>query len=1064
MSSAGLEPRRACQILTEVEVGSGYLVSSDLVFTARHVVCNAAEVTVRFIDDQGSPRDVLGGLVWADEEDDGLDLAVVRLGEGLDVVPVRYGRLPARMECEAIGFPLFKQREPAPGVVYREAHHMVGMITPHANPRTGTYELTVDEPGPNHRESPWGGMSGAAIFVGGLVVGIVSEHHPDEGLSRLAASPVDHWRRLDDQQRLAQLSEMLGPTLPRPLTPSGPQLLPRPARPQQLPGRRQFVGRVKELDQLLDLMTPDDSRVRMPGPRAGVIVGLPGVGKTELATQAGHTAVERGWFAGGQLFLNLRGYDAEPLSVYSALGYLIRDLGIPASEILEDQDGRERQLRSTLAQHEEPLLIVLDNAAHAGQVEPLLPSSGPHRVLVTSRHSLPQLEARLLPLRVLSADESVALMDSVVRTRSADDTTVLDQFQAAAEVAQLCGHLPLALKVVTARLATSSLNDLAIELREQDARIDGLDDGHNAVRPAFELSYRHLAADEAMLFRRLSLNGSPDISLAAAAAVAGMPENTTRRLLDHLAEAHLIERIPGRPRWTMHDLLWEYAALEVAKDPEHSRGAARDRLDDHYIQGFGLAATTIRPSAPIGLPHVPENIRTSSAQFATVEDAADWLSTELRNLTAAITTAADHDKPTQRFMLNELAKTLAAAGRESDAWQAWRQASSGKPRQPDSPLKDITDLYPGNFNFVRQGAEIALQVEELNAARQAVRHAQQSKDRHGEAEALLRQAAALLEHDMDVPNATGLARQAADIFDALRDAAANARAHCTLGRAYARAHRPDEALTAYQAAERLARFASARQIEAQALERVGCLLCDAGRHSDGIESLRRSVALSRSLEDAFGGGRALSTLGGALLELGRYDEAVDTCREAIALCRSAGELYGRMAAQMSLATALCSAGRYQEAIPECKEALAMCQEAHHLPGESTALLQLGFACLQERLFEESVQWHEQVLPLLESAGDRLTEAWVLLRLGIGLSSLRRWDQANQTYERARKQGDASTGARAWALLGGNLVDSGYPEEALPYLYQALKEANEIGDSDVRQVATRNLEIAERKLW
>ncbi|WP_194909593.1 tetratricopeptide repeat protein [Catenulispora rubra] len=1052
---ASLEPRRACQVLTENEVGSGYLVSGDLILTARHVVLNAKEITARFIDDRGRPRDVLGHLAWADEDGEGLDLVVVRITEVQSVVPVRYGRLPARMKCEAIGFPLFKERKPAPEIFYREAHHMVGMITPDANQRSGTYEVTVDEPAPNLFESPWAGMSGAAIFVGGLVVGIVSEHHSDEGLNHLAASPIDHWRRLDDQPRLAQLSEILGPTLARPLTPVVPPIPPTHIRPQQLPVRRQFVGRVTELDHLLDLLAPDETRAQTPSPRIGIIVGLPGVGKTELATQAGHASMERGWFAGGQLFLDLRGYDAEPLSAYVALGHLLRDLGIPAREIPEDEDARGRQLRSTLAQHEEPLLIVLDNASRASQVEPLLPSSGPHRVLVTSRHHLPQLEARLLRLPVLSAAESVTLMDSVLRTRSGDDTTILDHPQAAAEVAQLCGHLPLALRVVTARLATSSLDDLAAELREQGTGMEGLSDGEKAVRPAFDLSYRHLAADEAMLFRQLSLNGSPHISLAAAAAVAGTPKHAARRLLDRLVEANLIERISDRPRWTMHDLLWEYAAVKVGEDPEHSREAARRRLAEHYNQGLALATAILRPSAGTGVPDTPKDEIAASAQFATAEDAADWLGIELVNLMA--------DEPQRCFPLNELAKTLAAAGRESDAWHVWRHMSSGKAKRLDGYPEYITDPYPGNFTAVRQLAEIDLQLEELNAARKAVRQAQQSTDRRGEADALLRQAKALLKHYMDVPKATNLARQAVDVFDELRDTAGRARAYCVLGGAYEKAHRSDEALTAYQTAERLAGSARVDEIQAQALERIGRLLLEAGRHSEGIESLRSSVKLFHRLEDAFGGGRALSTLGGALLELGRYDDAIETCREAIALCSSANELYGRMSAQMSLSTALCEAGRYQEAIPEGERTLAMCQEANYPEGESKALLELGFACMHEGLFEESVKWHEQALPLLARAGEQQGEAWALLRLGIGLSNLRNWDEANRAYERARKKGDASVAGRAWALLGGNLVDSGYPEQALPYLYQAFEEAQEIGDADLLKLTARNIGIAQRKL-
>jgi hypothetical protein len=154
------------------------------------------------------------------------------------------------MECEAVGFPLFKLRRMSPGSYYRDAHHMVGKITPFSNPRSGTLELTVDPPGPNPRESPWSGMSGAAVFAGGRLVGVLCEHHPDEGLNHLAARPVERWRYLDDQQRLAKLCELLGMPLARSLSPVG-QAPVSPGVPRGLPRDiATFTGRGEQLEQL----------------------------------------------------------------------------------------------------------------------------------------------------------------------------------------------------------------------------------------------------------------------------------------------------------------------------------------------------------------------------------------------------------------------------------------------------------------------------------------------------------------------------------------------------------------------------------------------------------------------------------------------------------------------------------------------------------------------------------------------------------------------------------------------------------------------------------------------
>lgn len=407
-----------------------------------------------------------------------------------------------------------------------------------------------------------------------------------------------------------------------------------PVPPRQLEPRRQFVGRAKELVTLLELLAPQ-ARSGL-----GVVVGLPGVGKTALVTEAGYLALEQGWFNGGHLFLDLRGYDDVPLSAYDALGRLLQALGVAVDESLGDEMARASRLRSELANRTEPLLIVLDNARRAGQVKPLLPGEGPHRVLVTSRNKVPQLDAKVLTLGVLSLEDSIDLMDRTLRDQDDRDTRFKNQLAdatrptPATEVVRLCGYLPLALRIAAALLAFTPAKPLA-ELAEQleDARLDYLDDDENAVRVAFDLSYRQLAPEEALLFRRMSLNGSPGISLAAAAAVAGLPEQRARTLLDRLVAAHLVDQGADRSRWTMHDLLWEYAALAMDEEPEQSREEARDLLLDYYNQACAIASASTEPSR-----------QDSSSQTSGRPDASGWLDAERVNLVAAVAVAAKHGR------------------------------------------------------------------------------------------------------------------------------------------------------------------------------------------------------------------------------------------------------------------------------------------------------------------------------------------------------------------------------------------------------------------------------------
>lgn len=1078
MAAGGPEAKRAVQVVAHRQdgtdwFGSGYLVTGDLVITAQHVVGDADDVTIRFIDAPGRVRSERGKRVWAHTD---IDLAVVRLYAAMPgTTPVQYGRLFTEAECEAVGYPWFKlrgedaQADAAHPGKYRDSHHARATSTPLSNTRSGTLELAVAATPSRHPDperSAWEGMSGAAVFADGALIAVLTDNFPEEGPGLLAARPVEHWYMLPPD-RLSELHELIGVPDADRLIQVSAQTPPWPDRPRQLPARRPFVGREKELSQLLGLLAPGAVSAPAAGTGVAAIVGLPGVGKTALVTEAGHVALERGWFRGGQLFRDMRGYDPEPLSAHDTLAQLLLDLGVPTNEIRGEEQARAAQFRSKLAQSDAPMLIVLDNVSRVRQVVPLLPTEGPHRVLVTSRHNLHQLDARLLRLNVLSPDECAALMDTVLRNRSEDDNRIQEQPEAAAEIARLCGYLPLALRIATALLAdvpAKPLAELADQLAEQGARLDRLDDEENAVRAAFDLSYQRLAADEAKLFRLLSLNGGPDISAAAAAAVAGLDRPATARtLLDRLAAAHLLDTA-DRSRWTMHDLLWEYAALAAAKDPEHSREEARGRLIDYYNQSFVHAAAMIRPSAEIGRPRVAGH---SAEQFASAKNAVDWLITEHTNLVAAIATASKDDDHERRYMLNELAKTLAAADREGDAWRVWKEASSGEPRRPGSPPESITDLYAGNPIYVRHSAEIDLQVEELNAARRAVDEAQRSGDRRAEADGLLRRSVALRKHRMDIPEARQLALKAAAIFAGLHDTGGEARAYYALGQAHEDEKLTGEARTDYETAERLAKSARATQVQAQALERIGSLLTMMGQQSKAIVSLRRSIELFQLIDDARGEGRVMSTLGITLLDLGQYDDAVTACRDAIALCYSAGEIYGRLSAQMNLSTALCRAGRYQESIAESEEALAMCRDFHYPEGEINALLELGFACLNEARYEESVRWYEQAVALLTAPGNGKREALAQFRLGLALSCLGRWHEGNQAYERAREvfnqEGDRNTAALTLALLGGNLVDSGHPERGIPRLHQALEEADQIGDTRVQQLAMRNLEIAQAKL-
>jgi DNA-binding SARP family transcriptional activator len=417
--------------------------------------------------------------------------------------------------------------------------------------------------------------------------------------------------------------------------------LPAPVRatvPRQLPTDvAGFTGRTAQLARLNGLLASAD---REPGAVPVLaVVGMAGVGKTALAVHWAHRV--RGRFPDGQLFLDLHGCaSAIPLRPIDALAQFLRALGVPAAAVPVDPQEAAGLYRSRLADRR--MLVVLDNVRAAGQVQPLLPGSPGCLVLVTSRDRLDGLvahrSARLLRLDPLPPGEAQALL-----ARQLAAHRVTGSAADLADLARRCGNLPLALRLATANLVTRRLT-----LPEYAARLaaggplaglavaDG-DDDQSAVRTAFGLSYATLPEPAARLFRLLGVAPGADLPVAGVAALAGLPPEPAARLLDLLAAAHLVREVaPGR--FSLHDLLRDFAAELAAGGPDPEPAAARTRLLEWY------AATAAWPLDPDRLrPPLPD--RLEPAGWDGSAGAAAWLEPERVSLVRAAEPAAAAGAP-----------------------------------------------------------------------------------------------------------------------------------------------------------------------------------------------------------------------------------------------------------------------------------------------------------------------------------------------------------------------------------------------------------------------------------
>ena len=243
----GLDVRRVVQVVIVRRGGgewrgSGYRVNGNTVLTAAHVVRDAVSVTLRFLTEDGDITDlsVDPEPIW---EDSDVDIAVLKIANdagsrGLpaaEVPPVRFGRITQPVDCESLGFPKFKLRldiasaELNEIAQYRDSHHALGSTTPWADLRKGTLEISVSAPGSDPEgRSPWEGMSGAAVWSSGYLIGVVSLHHATDGPGMLTASRVQRWYKSLSRPQIEELSELIGlPTRAAHLT----RLPPPPVHP-----------------------------------------------------------------------------------------------------------------------------------------------------------------------------------------------------------------------------------------------------------------------------------------------------------------------------------------------------------------------------------------------------------------------------------------------------------------------------------------------------------------------------------------------------------------------------------------------------------------------------------------------------------------------------------------------------------------------------------------------------------------------------------------------------------------------------------------------------------------
>ncbi|MEH1165282.1 helix-turn-helix transcriptional regulator [Micromonospora sp. CPCC 205539] len=632
-------------------------------------------------------------------------------------------------------------------------------------------------------------------------------------------------------------------------------------RPAQLPAQVVgFAGRIAELREI-------DSA---PNPVVSV-VGAAGVGKTTLAVRWAHAAAGR--YPDGQLYVNLRGFGptSPPLAPIDVLHGFLGALGVTASRIPTDQDSRAALYRSLLADRR--MLVVLDNAANTDQVRPLLPGNSACRVVITSRGHLTGLvvsdAAYLLALAPLNSGEARDLLGlrlgaHRIHAESADVDRLIHR----------CQHLPIALALVAARLATqpdATVRTLTAQIDAADpsTALDTLAVGDTStdLRALFSWSYRDLSDAAARLFRLLATHPGPDISVDAVASLAAAEPDRVRLLLDEIARNHLIqEHRPGR--YEFHDLLRAYAAeLAHAQDDVEDRAEALRRALDHYVHTAGAGARLLLPhrdevDAPARRPGVVWSAPASRSA------ALLWFTADHEVLLSMLDVAVEHGFDAYVAPLAWAFVPFAhLQGHWHDELRGHRGALTVAERQADLAVQGRSHLG------------IAAVYTRIGDTEPAERHY----------------------------------RLALDIFEQLGDLVGGGHVHSNLARIVDARGRHEAALGHAQQALHFYTQADHPRFRARALSGVGWYQVVVGDHAAALATGTQALPLLREVGDRDGEAATLDTLGYAHSHLGDHATAISCYEEARRLHHEDGDRYDEALVLTHLGDSQLAIGRPRDA-------------------------------------------------------------------------------------------------------------------------------------------------------
>ncbi|MFI6638642.1 AfsR/SARP family transcriptional regulator [Streptomyces sp. NPDC050504] len=654
--------------------------------------------------------------------------------------------------------------------------------------------------------------------------------------------------------------------------------------PAQLPAPpADFTGRDESSTRLLAALDGDAPHVVL-----SAVSGIGGVGKTALALHTGHQV--RGRYPDGQLHADLLGASAAPAEPSEVLARFLRALG--AGPVPEGLEERAALYRSALAGRR--VLVVLDNAADERQVAPLLPSTPGCAALVTSRTKLLSLPVRSIELDVFTQAEALELLGRMI-----GQERVEAEPDAAAELIAACGHLPLAVRIVGARLAQRpgwTIADLAGRLADERRRLDQLKVGDLAVEASFQLSYDQLTPELARVFRLLAVPEGPLVSVEKAAAVLDRAEHETLDMLEQLVDAGLLES-HGARHYRCHDLLRLFARARSAQTETPAElDAALGRLVDYSLATVSGAYRLARPGCAV--PHALARTKAAGTPFSSAAAGQEWVREEFDAVLSVLRRAAERPG----MPIGPAADLLLALDPFGESDFLWPRLNGPAAAIAQAAVERSDSPAQIRARYMLAGG--LWQVGRVEDGAAEVRTALELSRATGD-EAVLGQllnVRALLEYD-DPALALALLRESTAV-------------HIRRGNLWG---------------------------ELESLNNTAGPLRELGRGDEALallaDALRRAEPLGWTVVRVYLQQGHARTLGA----LGRHEEALESYTEALEGCRAIGSEFLELMVELRTGITECELGGYAEAAAHLERSLAGARILGHEPLQAMALGALGRA-------------------------------------------------------------------------------------------------------------------------